>query len=102
MAKYLITYDLRVPGANYPEIEDAIRRVGTAATRVLESVWVVEADSTAAGLLDFVAGQNDQGGPGRRDGFMVVTISGPWDRSKKLYKDTDYGLLDDLLGRREF
>ncbi len=92
---YLITYDLRDPGANYLAVEDAIKKAGKA-VRVLESVWVVQSNRTAAGLLDHVAGTVR-----RKDGFLVVRVSAPWDRSEKLYSDTDYDLLEKLLGSHE-
>jgi len=49
MERYLVTYDLDLPGPqDYPRIIDELKRLK--AVEVLESVWVLRSSMTAKGL----------------------------------------------------
>jgi hypothetical protein len=50
MARYLVTYDLKNPGKDYPALTKELERFG--ARRVLRSSWVVENDATAENMRD--------------------------------------------------
>lgn len=51
MSMQLITYDLNRPGQNYPNLWDAIKRLGTH-WHPLESVWFVETGLTSMQIRD--------------------------------------------------
>lgn len=51
MAVFLIGYDLSQPGRDYKDLFEAIEALG-AATHVLDSTWLVDAESTASGIRD--------------------------------------------------
>ena len=51
MKKWLISYDLNVPGQNYKGIDKELVRLGAA--RVLYSQWVLASSSSAAELRDY-------------------------------------------------
>jgi hypothetical protein len=50
MAKYIVSYDLRKPEKDYPDLIAHLQRIG--GLRVLLSVWLVKSQSDHGGLRD--------------------------------------------------
>lgn len=74
MAVFIVSYDLRQPGQNYPNLIPALSKM--AACRCLQSVWLIEASATAQALHHTLKAYMDQ-----NDGLIVVEIpqtSGWW------------------------
>lgn len=62
MKKYVITYDLRAPGRDYEKLFETIQSYPNWC-HLVESVWIVESDRTAAEIRDHLAqyiDRNDQ------------------------------------------
>jgi hypothetical protein len=50
MKLFFISYDLRIPGQDYPKLIDKLTSMG--AERVLLSMWALRGNYTASGLRD--------------------------------------------------
>jgi hypothetical protein len=70
MAAYIISYELRRLGANYDGLVEAIKTYGTWA-KVLETVWVIKTNRTAAEVRDSLQPYMDA-----NDGLFVVKSAG--------------------------
>ena len=69
MPKFEVSYDLRKPGRNY---ESLWKRLGDwGATRVLQSVWIIDRQTTAAQIRDDLAHHIDT-----NDGLLVTGLTG--------------------------
>ena len=68
---YLIGYDLNRPGQNYPELFDAIKRIGGNWWHCLDSTWIVKSDSTAVAIRDALSPHVDAS-----DEVLVVRLTG--------------------------
>ena len=68
MALFEVSYDLRKPGRNYQSLYDRLAAWG--AFRVLESVWIINSNSSAVAIRDDLLKQIDSG-----DGLLVTQIS---------------------------
>ena len=91
MSAYLVSYDLGTSGRNYEAvISDLKRAAGAKATRVLYSVWIVETELSAEGLLKAVKEGDPEGS------YIVVHISAPWARHE-LRAEADISLIQRLL-----
>jgi hypothetical protein len=71
--RFYVTYDLKKPGQNYPELWKRLTELG--GVRLLESVWLLIGDdaSSAAGLRDILRHHID-----RNDRLLVVTGEAAW------------------------
>jgi hypothetical protein len=69
MSAFLVTYDLRQPGRDYKRLYD--RLSGWRAVHALESVWLIDAGTTAGALRDDLRGYIDT-----NDRLFVVEIKG--------------------------
>ena len=70
MASYMITYDL-VKDRDYEKVITAIKDKGGVA--LLESVWLLSMENTAAEVRDWLEGKTDND-----DKIAVLSISGGW------------------------
>lgn len=70
MRTLLVSYDLNKPGQFYAPLIDAIKGVGTWC-HPLESMWIVRANITAAGLRDALLGYVDP-----TDELLVIDVTG--------------------------
>lgn len=52
MKLFFISYDLRIPGQDYPKLIDKLTTMG--AKRVLLSMWALRGNYTAGGLRDML------------------------------------------------
>jgi hypothetical protein len=71
MSLYLISYDLIKPEKDYPDLINALTRIG--AQRVLYSEWMVNrANTTTSGMFEYVrtTGKMDS-----NDKLLVVDVS---------------------------
>jgi hypothetical protein len=69
MPKYEVSYDLRKPGRNY---ESLWKRLGEwGATRVLQSVWIIDRQTTAVQIRDDLQRHMDD-----NDGILVTGLTG--------------------------
>jgi len=69
MAKYEVSYDLRNPGRNY---ESLWKRLGEwGAVRVLQSVWIIDRQTTAQQIRDDLQHHMDA-----NDGILVTGLTG--------------------------
>ena len=66
---YLVTYDLRIPGRDYSKLYEHLRSYGTCA-RVLESVWIVQSQSSCTDVRDAIARNLDSS-----DGLFVIDVT---------------------------
>lgn len=69
MAVFIVSYDLRQPGRNYQPLYDRLN--GWGAVSGLESVWFINADTTAENLRNDLLTRLDQ-----NDGLFVGKLSG--------------------------
>ena len=68
--KYMISYDLKVPGQDYQTLYDELKNID--AKRVLASQWVFNrANTTASGLRDYFRSFLDS-----NDRLLIVEING--------------------------
>ena len=49
---YLITYDLRAPGRDYPNLFEGIKKLANGWAHPLESVWLVRSGLTQSSIRD--------------------------------------------------
>jgi len=69
MNTILVSYDLHTPGRDYTRLSDHLKSYGTWAN-LLESVWLLKTDSTAAQVRDAVGNYVDQ-----NDTIFVVDVT---------------------------
>ena len=69
MARFEASYDLRKPGRNYEPLYK--RLADWRAVRVLQSVWIIETNSSAATIRDDLAKYLDA-----NDGLLVTGLTG--------------------------
>jgi len=69
MTKYEVSYDLRKPGRNYEPLYK--RLADWKAVRVLQSVWIIETNSSASNIRDDLAKCIDA-----NDGLLVTGLTG--------------------------
>lgn len=67
MAVFIISYDLRQPGQNYPNLIPALSKM--TACRCLQSVWLIEANMTSQALHNVIKAYMDQ-----NDGLIVCEV----------------------------
>ena len=53
MAKFLITYDLKRPGQNYPKLYESIKQLGPW-IHGMQNTWFVETGRTSAAIRDIL------------------------------------------------
>lgn len=73
MPALLITYDLNKPGQNYSALYEAIKALGTAWARPLESVWIVITDDSCSEARDELSVHIDG-----NDQLLVVPLDSGW------------------------
>ena len=71
MPAQLISYDLRRPGQDYPELFAAIKSNGVTWWHCLESVWIVKTNLTSAQIRDRLQPHIDV-----NDKVLVAALSG--------------------------
>lgn len=70
MKLFFISYDLRIPGQDYPKLIEKLTGMG--ARRVLLSMWALRGNYTAVGLRDGLKEYLD------RNDRLVVVESATW------------------------
>jgi hypothetical protein len=70
MHSYLVGYDLHRPGQNYPELFEAIKKVGTW-WHCLDSTWIVKSDLGPVQVRDSLSPHIDA-----NDCLLVAALSG--------------------------
>jgi len=80
MRKFSITYDLRTPGKDYPNLIEAIKRLG--GIRPTASQWLVRGDWTATAVRDHLRQHIDL-----NDVMVVTELGADW-ASWNLSKET--------------
>lgn len=68
MPVFLVSYDLKRPGQNYPALSKALQAVG--AKKILLSQWIVNSTQTASQLRTALKTYGDA-----NDSFLVVEIT---------------------------
>lgn len=68
---YLISYDLRAPGRDYPGLISEIKSLGTTA-KPLESLWVVDSTLDAQTIVSKLKALD------LTDRLLVIHIDNPW------------------------
>ena len=68
---YEISYDLNRPGKDYPDLYDAIKKLGSWCHPV-DSTWFVKSSLEAKDIRDRLAGVMD-----KSDALIVVTATAP-------------------------
>jgi hypothetical protein len=76
--KYLISYDLTLPGQDYKNLISGLQRSG--ARKVLLSAWVIETSWSAPAIRDWVMKLTD------KNDRVLVTEFGQWASSNVLTK----------------
>jgi hypothetical protein len=71
MRTFLIAYDLMKPGKNYEDLYAAIKGISGAWCHVLNSLWMVKANSSASVMHDAVRAQMDP-----NDKLFVADVTG--------------------------
>lgn len=66
---YLISYDLRKPGSDYPELYDKLKTFKYC--HPLESTWIIRSNKSVNDLSDIIKSAVDN-----NDHFIIVDISG--------------------------
>ena len=70
MAKtYMVGYDLKTPGKDYPNLIDAIKTYNW--WHCLDSTWLIKTDKTAAQIRDHLVQHIDA-----NDRLLVATLTG--------------------------
>lgn len=73
METYLITYDLRRPGQNYPGLHEAIRHLSNGYWwHHLDSTWLIRSPRSAADIRDAILRVIDS-----TDGLLVSRVGAP-------------------------
>lgn len=67
--KFLITYDLKKPGQNYPKLFEQIKRLGNA-FHCMQNTWLLKSDMSSMEILRHLENQVDGG-----DSVFVVQIA---------------------------
>jgi hypothetical protein len=70
MANYIVGYDLNRPGQNYPELFEAIKKLGTNWWHCLDSTWIVVTTKNATQIRDQLSPHID-----RTDELLVAGLS---------------------------
>ena len=73
MAAQLISYDLRRPGRNYPELFSAIKSIDAYPHHCLESVWIVRTSLASSEVLNRLQHHMDA-----NDKVLVTALTGDW------------------------
>ena len=73
MSAQLISYDLRRPGQNYPDLFAAIKSIDATCWHCLESVWIVKTGLTSAQVRDRLRSHVDA-----NDKVLVASLGGDW------------------------
>lgn len=73
MAVYMIGYDLKRPGRNYPELFRAIENLAASRWHCLDSTWLIETGRSAENIRDTLVPHIDA-----NDRLLVDRVYGTW------------------------